>query len=105
MKYKIFLPVIIAFIFSMPIINGSYYSSTFHDNGNSEIINGSTIFGAEVKPDDQKKVEPSSSVNGDDEGLLIKVMAIILVIWIGISAYLFKIDRRVKKLEEETNEL
>lgn len=34
---------------------------------------------------------------------LIYVLAVNLVIWIGIAFYLFKLDRKIKKLEKETN--
>lgn len=36
---------------------------------------------------------------------LIKVMLVILVIWIGLSLYLFRLDRKISKLEKEINEL
>jgi CcmD family protein len=33
------------------------------------------------------------------------VLIVVLVVWIGILGYLFRIDRRVKQLENETNRL
>jgi CcmD family protein len=30
------------------------------------------------------------------------VMAVVLVIWLGICVYLARIDRRIKKLEKDT---
>jgi len=30
------------------------------------------------------------------------VMTIVLAIWLGLYAYLFRLDRRLKKLEEQT---
>lgn len=35
---------------------------------------------------------------------LIYVMAVNIVIWIGIVFYLFTLDRKVKKLEQEIND-
>lgn len=37
--------------------------------------------------------------NSPEDSTLVMVMAVILVIWFGISAYLFIIDRKTKKLE------
>ncbi len=37
-----------------------------------------------------------------DNGL-IYVMAVNLVIWIGIASYLFNLDRKIKKIENEMN--
>jgi CcmD family protein len=34
-----------------------------------------------------------------------EVMTVVLVIWIGIALFLYRIDRRLKKIEGEINEL
>jgi len=49
----------------------------------------------------KKDISPAAM---DDSVTLMKVMAIILVIWGGISLYLVSIDRKLKKLEEKINE-
>ncbi len=52
----------------------------------------------------QKKPTDSDEDETGDNDMLIIVLAIILVIWIGISAYLFKIDRKLTRLEREIHE-
>jgi CcmD family protein len=34
-----------------------------------------------------------------------EVMTVVLVIWIGIALFLYRIERRLKKIEGEINEL
>jgi CcmD family protein len=34
-----------------------------------------------------------------------EVMTVVLVIWIGIALFLYRIDRKLKKIEGEINEL
>ena len=34
-----------------------------------------------------------------------EVMTVVLVIWIGIALFLFRLDRKLKKIEGEINEL
>ncbi len=34
-----------------------------------------------------------------------EVMTIVLIIWIGIALFLFRLDRKLKKIEEDINEL
>jgi len=41
--------------------------------------------------------------NGGD-GVLYRVMAIVLVIWMGLALYLFRMDRKIVKLEKDLNE-
>ena len=48
----------------------------------------------------EKKAGPA-----EDKGMLIKVMLVVLVVWFGVAFFLFKIDRRISKLESELNEL
>ncbi len=34
-----------------------------------------------------------------------EVMTIVLIIWIGIALFLFRLDRKLKRIEEDINEL
>jgi CcmD family protein len=34
-----------------------------------------------------------------------EVMTIVLIIWVGIALFLFRLDRKLKKIEEDINEL
>lgn len=35
---------------------------------------------------------------------LILVTAVILIVWIGIAAYMFMLDKRISKIEKDLNE-
>jgi len=52
--------------------------------------------------------EPSSAkpeiVSGTDNNGLQNATLIILAAWFGIAAYLFRLDRRISKLEKELHE-
>ena len=47
---------------------------------------------------------PDSQYAGMEKKSLHRVMWLILIIWFGIGAYLFKIDRRIARLEKKLNE-
>jgi CcmD family protein len=49
-----------------------------------------------------KKIE---TVKPHKDSKIFKVMIIIMIIWLGIGGYIFTIDRKVKKLENDINEL
>jgi len=53
----------------------------------------------------QKTVEQTKIVKPQDDSKIFNVMVIVLVVWFGIAAYLVTIDRRVRKLEKDINEL
>ncbi len=61
-----------------------------------------------VKADqaDQKEIK---KIKGKDEsenkGMLTKVMIVVMIIWFGLAFYLFRLDRKISKLEKEINEL
>ena len=42
-------------------------------------------------------------MNSADNNVLYTVMAVILIVWAGIAAYMFSLDRRLKKIEKEIN--
>ena len=49
--------------------------------------------------------EIKSQVSAEDQNqVLIRVMIVILIIWVGISFYLFTLDRKVTKLEKRLEE-
>ena len=55
-----------------------------------------------------EKSEGNSDIIEDSENkesVLLKVMIIILIIWIGISIYLFLLNRKVSLLEKKIDEL
>ena len=54
--------------------------------------------------DEQKNVTSSPADNSDEENILMRVMYVILIIWAGLALYLFRIDRKIVKLEKVLNE-
>ena len=53
----------------------------------------------------EQKVEMSQEAQARENMMLTKVMGIVLIAWFGVALYLFTIDRKVRKLEKDLNEL
>ena len=75
-------------------------------NNKKVSIHSHYLFADDSVRKDGKKNEdaPQKINNSDTTTVLITVMIAILVIWIGISVFLFRIDRRISKLEKKINE-
>jgi|GEM_PF-212902 len=46
----------------------------------------------------------AETVSGSD-GPVFKVMLVIMVVWVGIAAYLFSLDRKIRRVEKDLDEL
>ena len=53
---------------------------------------------------DMKKNDDRGGAENGRDGVLYRVMAIVLVIWMGLALYLFRMDRKIVKLEKDLNE-
>jgi CcmD family protein len=60
------------------------------------------IAGDSYKKDGGNDMKKNDDRGGD--GVLYRVMAIVLVIWMGLALYLFRMDRKIVKLEKDLNE-
>jgi CcmD family protein len=40
-----------------------------------------------------------------ESGKLFKVMMVVMIIWLGLALYLFRLDKKITKLENDVNEL
>lgn len=56
------------------------------------------VFAAEATSADSAPAAP------EGDGAVSRVMWIVLVVWLGIGAYLFKIDRNIARLERKIDE-
>jgi len=56
-----------------------------------------------VLADDTAAAKPENAVEIDNSGLR-NATIIILAAWLGIAAYLFRLDRKISKLEKELYE-
>jgi CcmD family protein len=71
----------------------------------SEIVY-SGLYADEKKEKSSGKPETSVKEEGPAEsGKLFKVMVVVMVIWLGLAFYLFRLDRKITKLENDINEL
>jgi len=69
----------------------------------NKIYSSSVCLYAEGK--DGKIVTDTKNRESDEDALLVKVMLAVLIIWGGVSLYLFLQDRQILKLEKEIDEL
>ena len=53
----------------------------------------------------EQKVETVQKEQSEETATLKKVMGIVLIAWFGLALYLLTIDRKVRKLEKDLNEL
>lgn len=49
--------------------------------------------------------DPKPVQEQDERGMLIKVMAVVLAVWLGIALFLVRINLKIVKLEKEINDL
>ncbi|MDR3237181.1 MAG: CcmD family protein [Spirochaetia bacterium] len=49
-------------------------------------------------------LETAQNEESADNGALWNVLLIVLVVWLGLAAYLFRIDRKISKIERELHE-
>jgi CcmD family protein len=64
----------------------------------------SAVFYASPLPaNEPAAAKPETAVETDNSGLR-NATPIILAAWFGIAAYLFRLDRRISKLEKELHE-
>ena len=72
------------------------------------VLKGDTLYAA-VVPSDNKEGEKTKHFPGQKsciiEGALIRVMLITLIVWFGISIYLFLLSRRISSLEKKLDEI
>lgn len=66
----------------------------------------SELSASEKKKKSSVKSETAANEEGTaDNGKLFKVMIVIMVIWLGLAFYLFRLDKKITKLENDVNEL
>ncbi len=105
----------IIFILFLLIIS-LFYGNTgisFSENCNDEIQNSifrtSLLFAQQEDSVEKNAVEDGNREKIEDtenqESVLFTVMIIIIVMWIGISIYLFLLNKKVSSLEKKIDEL
>ncbi|MDY6970463.1 MAG: CcmD family protein, partial [Spirochaetota bacterium] len=70
----------------------------------STICNRGILFAQEksTKKDSEEQAQDDSTVT---RGILIKVMLITMIVWFGLSVYLFSLSKKITKLEKKIDEL
>lgn len=65
-----------------------------------------TVIGVIEAPAFAEEATPAESAPAapEGDGAVSRVMWIVLVVWLGIGAYLFKIDRNIARLERKIDE-
>ncbi len=81
----------------------------------SQICNSGTgctrISYSELYADEKKEKNPVKSETpvmeeeASESGKLFRVMMVVMVIWLGLAYYLFRLDRKITKLEKDIHEL
>ncbi|MDY6934491.1 MAG: CcmD family protein [Spirochaetota bacterium] len=102
--------------FTYPLSYSDHYNvskSRYYTNSiyvHSVTSNGNNLYADEKSDNNIQMIENSSySAAYEDENrrwsILIKVMLITLIIWFGLSLYIYLIDKKIKKLEKKIDEL
>lgn len=103
---------LLACTFLLSALSGTSYASE-NRAGNSGVISMPAVNSQspvknlpENEPDTGKYTGENrqSMTVAHADGSIHSVMAVILISWIGISLYLFRIDRRIAKLEKKLHE-
>jgi len=102
MKQKISLTVILSLMINVyPLISINKSMKKGNDHVRIESKHHVMLFA-----DDGKNGVTENSVNASNrEDVIVKVMLVVLFVWLGLAAYLFRMDRKIVKLEKEINEL
>jgi len=104
MKYRgIVFVLIISIVIFFPLIGVNISNKAPSKNKHyflsaEENIDKASEKDPQDKTVDKKKAQEKNNMRDD---LLIKVMIIILIVWAGISVFLFRIDRRISRLEKD----
>ncbi len=73
------------------------------------VIHGNALLAGDVISKNEKLPEKTVQCERKKQchnnGVLYKVMSVILIIWIGVSIYLFLLNRKVTTLEKKLDEL
>jgi len=102
MKQKLSLTVILSLMINIyPLISINNSMKKSNDHVIVESSHHVMLFA-----DDGKNGVTDNGVNASNrEDVLIKVMLVVLFVWLGLAAYLFRMDRKIVKLEKEIDEL
>jgi len=55
---------------------------------------------AQEAPDPERTIQQKTDRPADSSNVLYQVMGVILVIWLGLAVFLFRIDRKVTRLDK-----
>jgi CcmD family protein len=98
----------IAFLFTLIMVIVPVASIFYHLHGTGVTVNTSV---STMQLYAQKYQKPDTSVQSekaqpsDASTDLYKVMCVILIVWIGLALFLFRLDRKIAGLEKELNKM
>ncbi len=76
--------------------------------GKWENICAGTAFSKLYADEKKSSAQPETAVKEEEspeKGKLFKVMVVVMAIWLGLAFYLFRLDKKITRLEKDVNEL